>query len=72
MKARKKCGLNFLFANHNSSVGAKQILYENLWREAYVDGRINQIEETFTSRVAFMIDVTPTEEQACRESLTIY
>lgn len=52
--------------NKHYSLEDKEVLVDNLWTVAYADGRLDQFEEQFISRVAFMIDMPQSRVQACR------
>lgn len=55
--------------NEYYSLEAKEILIENLWRVAFADGRLDQFEEQYISRVAFMIDIPQRHVASIRASL---
>ncbi len=54
--------------NQHYSEEDKLILVGNLWRVAHADGRVDQFEEQFISRVAFMIDVPQIQVKAMRRN----
>lgn len=53
--------------NQYYSMDDKMELIENLWRVAFADGRLDQFELHYISRVAFLIRLSPDRIQACRE-----
>lgn len=47
--------------NRHYTLEDKQILIENLWHVAFADGRLDEFEEQYIARVAFMIDLSQAE-----------
>jgi len=55
--------------NQYYSLEAKEMLIENLWQVAFADGRLDQFEEQYISRVAFMIDIPQRHVAAIKSGL---
>ncbi len=47
----------------------KRLLIEDLWRVAFADGRLEKYEELFIGRVAFLIDVPPSQVALGRQAV---
>ncbi|MDA0977850.1 MAG: TerB family tellurite resistance protein [Proteobacteria bacterium] len=54
--------------NRYYSTPAKIELLENLWRVAFADGRLDEFEEHYIARVAFLIRIDQEQLQACRHA----